>query len=154
MLTMATWVSARKASRSDRLMASDMSNLRVSGRGDDSLSLQVCQDVPRALLDASLARVDRELGLEWRLVRCRDAGELLDLAGARLLVEPLHVALLAHLDGTVDEYLDEVARPQKAADLIAVRPVRRDEGRKRHEAGVGEELRHLADAAAVRGAVL
>ena len=37
--------------------------------------------------------VDAELGALGRLVRVRDAGELLDLAGERLLVEALHVAL-------------------------------------------------------------
>ena len=95
-----------------------------------------------------------QLGLGRRLVRRGDAGELLDLAGARLLVEPLHVALLADLDRAVDEDLDEVARLHDRAHLIAVGAVRRDEGRQRHDAGVGEELRDLADAADVLGAVL
>ena len=40
------------------------------------------------------------------------------------------------------------------AHLVAVGAVRRDEGRERDDAGVGEELRDLADAADVLGAVL
>src|SRR6266481_4784994 len=83
--------------------------------------------LPRARVDALAAGVDRQLGRQRRLVRSGDAGELLDLAGARLLVEAFHVALLTDLDRTLDVHLDEVIAHQRP-DLIAVGAVRRDEG--------------------------
>jgi hypothetical protein len=99
-------------------------------------------------------RRDRQLRVGRRLVRRGDPGELLDLAGARLLVEALHVALLADLDRAVDEDLDEIAGLHERAHLVAVGPIRRDEGRDGDDAGVGEELRDLADAPDVLGAIL
>jgi hypothetical protein len=47
--------------------------------------------------------VQGDLGAERRLVRIRDAGELLDLALEGLLVEALDVALGADLDRGLDE---------------------------------------------------
>src|SRR5262249_14946389 len=70
----------------------------VSAGGNDALTLQVGDDLVRARLDALSAGVDGELWVERRLVRGRDACELLDLARACFLVETLHVALLADLD--------------------------------------------------------
>src|SRR5205823_1061303 len=123
-----------------------------AARHDPAL-LEQAEDLGDARLDGLVTRADRELRLERRLVRGRDPGELRDLAGARLLVETLDVALLARLDRAVDEDLDEVARLHDRPHLIAVRPVRRDERRQRHKARVGEELRDLADPADVLGAV-
>ena len=82
-------------------------------------------------------------------------GELRDLAGARLLVEPLRVARLAGLEGGRDVHLDEVARPRRS-------PARRRGPRGTGEMKevstitprVGEQLRDLGDAADVLGAVL
>ena len=88
--------------------------------------------------------------LVWR----GDTGELLDLAGAGLLVEALQVALLAHLDRAVDEHLDEVPLLHDGAHLVAVGAVGRDERGQGDQPGVREELRHLADAADVLGPVL
>jgi len=85
-----------------------------------------------------------------RLVRRRDAREVLDLPRARLLVEPLRVALLGDLDRDVDVDLDEgdglVALGDGAVQVardLAVGEVRRDEGRQGCGRGVGEELRDL-----------
>src|SRR6266404_5652811 len=114
----------------------------------DAALLEVREDLARARVDALAAGVDLELGRERRLVRGGDAGELLDLAGARLLVEAFHVALLADLDRALDVHLDEISG-HEGAHLIAVGAVRRDEGGERDDAGVGEELRDLADAADV-----
>ena len=60
-----------------------------------------------ALIDRELLGVECELGVDGRLVGRVDAGEVLNEAGARLLVESLHVALLAQLERRLDVYLDE-----------------------------------------------
>ena len=53
------------------------------------------------------AGVQHELGGRGGLVGVVDAGEAGELAGPRLLVEALGVALLAQLERGVDEHLDE-----------------------------------------------
>jgi hypothetical protein len=53
--------------------------------------------------------LDVQLGPLRRLIGARDAGEVLDLAGLRLLVEALGIALDTDLDRRVDEDLDEFA---------------------------------------------
>ena len=65
-------------------------------------------------------------GFSGAFVRRGDAGELLDLAGARLFVEALRVALLADFERRVDEDFDEIA-PAFERDLagaVAVGAVR------------------------------
>ena len=54
--------------------------------------------------------VERQLGVQRRLVRVVDAGEAGDLARARLGVPALDVALLADLEGRVHEDLHERVR--------------------------------------------
>lgn len=84
------------------------------------------------------------------LVRSADASELLDLAGASLLVQTLGVALLSLLNGNVDEDFDEGERRlvvlgvvvEVAGDL-AVGLVGRDERGEGDGGAVGEELGDL-----------
>ena len=106
-----------------------------------------------ARLDGERGRVEHQLGSLRGLVGRRDAGELRDLAGAGLLVEALRVAPLAGLERRVDVHLDEVARREERPGRVAVRAVGRDERGQHEHAAVGEELRDLADAADVLGAV-
>lgn len=126
--------------------------LLLLGGRDQSLRLQPRDDIDDALLDGLLCRVDGDLGVLGGLVRRADAGELLDLARARLLVQALGIALLGHLDGDLDVDLDEgdglIGRPGRlggvqGAGEIAVRLERRDEGRQGDGRRVGEELGHL-----------
>src|SRR5439155_18288801 len=100
----------------------------TSGARHDAARLEVLEHLPRARLGRLRVRVDRQLGREGRLVRRRDAGELRDLARPGLLVEPLHVALLADLERAVDVDLDEVARRHERAYLVTIGAVGRDEG--------------------------
>src|SRR4051794_40664544 len=72
---------ARSRSRSDVPVRQDVPPLD-----------QLVDDRVGALLDRELAGVDRDLGVERRLVGVVDAGEPLDLAGAGLGVEALDVA--------------------------------------------------------------
>lgn len=108
--------------------------------------------------------LDDDLGVLGGLVGGADAGELLYLAGAGLLVEALGIALLGDGDGDVDVDLDEGqglvvgaagagGGVQLAGDL-AVGLVGRDEGGQGNGAGVGEQLGDLGDAANVLVAVL
>ena len=53
--------------------------------------------------------VDADFGILRPLVRAVDAGEVLELAGPRLLVEALHIAALGDLERGVDEDFDELA---------------------------------------------
>ena len=96
---------------------------------------------------------DDDLGVLGGLVGGADAGELLDLAGAGLLVEALGVALLGDLDGHVDVDLDEgdgvvagLLRPGRLVQVARQLPVRlegRDERGQRDGGRVGEELGNL-----------
>lgn len=106
---------------------------------------------------------DRDLGVLGRLVRATYSRELLDLAGPRLLVQALRVALLGDLDGDVDVDLDERdglvvgalpgGRRVQVARQLPVRAERRDEGRDGDAGAVREQLGHFADAPDVLGAV-
>ena len=79
-----------------------------------------------------------------------------ELAGARLGVEPLRVARLAHLERCVDEHLDErEARGLvQRAGVVAPGAVRADDRDERDDPGVGEEAGDLGDATHVLGPVL
>src|SRR5690349_11967934 len=124
-----------------------------SAARDDAALGEQRDDRRDALFDTLPVGAERELRLRGRLVRRGDAGELLDLSRTRLLVEALHVALLADLERALDEHLDEVLGHERA-NLVAVGAVRGDERRDRHHAGLGEELRDLADPSDVLGPVL
>src|SRR5262245_53813375 len=60
-----------------------------------------------------LAGIELELGPFGRLVGGIDAGEIGDQPGARLAVETLGIARLAHLERGIDENLDELARVEQ-----------------------------------------
>src|SRR5206468_481671 len=65
---------------------------------DEAALLEEFDDLPRRLLGGLALGLADDLGVFGRLVGIRDAGELLDLAGASLRVEPLDIAVLARLD--------------------------------------------------------
>lgn len=85
-----------------------------------------------------------------------DPGKSLDAAGARLPVQALDVALLAHVEGRVDEHLKE-GQIRVAVDLtghVSVLGEGRHEAAQRHDPAVGEQARHLGHAPDVLLAVL
>lgn len=115
-----------------------------------TLLLQVVGDDLHGLLDAGLLAVNVDLRVLGSLVGSADAGELLDLASASLLVQTLGVALLSLLDGNVNEDLDEGKRSLavlgvgvKVTGDLAVGLVGGDEGGKGDGGAVGEELGDL-----------
>lgn len=128
---------------------------------DQVLLLQVLDDLRDALLDAVLVGLDDDLGVLRGLVGGGDAGEVLDLAGAGLLVEALRVALLGDLDGDIDVDLDEgegfvlagAADGVQIAGDLTVGAVGGDEGGEGDGGAVGKELGDLGDAADVLVAV-
>ena len=81
-----------------------------------------------------------DLRLERRLVGRADAGEILDLAGARFFVETFHVALFGERQRCVDKDLDEIAVVQK---LARERELRGEQLRLLREQGTGPVLERL-----------
>lgn len=115
-----------------------------------TLLLQVVGDDLHGLLDAGLLAVDVDLRVLGSLVGRTDTSELLDLAGASLLVQTLGVALLGLLNGNVNEDLDEGKRSLAVLGVgvevtgdLAVGLVGGDEGGKGDGGAVGEELGDL-----------
>src|SRR5512132_1740758 len=122
-------------------------------RRDQLPLLEQREDRRGRLLRRLVLGVERELGVERRLVRIRDPGELLDLAPEGLLVEPLDVALRADLDRGLDEDLDEAVAHQLAR-LVAELAVGGDRGGDHRDAVAGEQVRDERDPADVGVAVL
>ena len=123
--------------------------LGVGHRSGAHLAEQAVDDQLGRVLGAGRGGVDADLGLLGRFVGAVDAGEVLELARARLLVEALHVARLGDRERGVDEDLDELALGQHRADHLALGAERADEGGEHDQAGVGHQLGDLADAADV-----
>ena len=90
-----------------------------------------------------------ELGIERRLIRRRDTGEVLNLPAKRAGVQTLRITADEHLEGTVDEYFNE----KPCVRSPCFRPhctVRRDDGDDRNCALAGNAIGELPDATHVR----
>lgn len=95
--------------------------------------------------------LDDDFRVAGLLVGSGNTSELLDLAGASLLVETLGVTLLGNLEGHVNVDLDEwdglvvgaLSLGVKRASEVTVGAVGRDEGGDGDSGGVGEELSDL-----------
>src|ERR1035437_4953938 len=123
-----------------------------------------CHDPPggQGLEDRGCRRGGGDLGAAHHqlrrlggLVRVVDAGEPGQLTGPGSPVEALRVAGLAHVEGRVDEDLEE-HQAARLVDSPGLRPacsVGADEGGADDEAGVGEEPSDLADPTDVLGPV-
>src|SRR5882672_289735 len=120
--------------------------------GQEAALLEVVEDRLGRLLDRLLAGVHGHLGIERVLVRVADARELLDDAGAGLLVETLGVALLDHFERRLDVHLDERGAGL-LAHFVADVAVGRDRGRDRDHAIAREHVGDETDAADVGVAV-
>src|SRR5918994_7545110 len=114
--------------------------------------LELLYDLAGALFRRLFVGLEDEVGGVRRLVGVGDPGELLYLPGEGFLVEALDVPLCAHLQWSIDEYLDEVYDP--APHLVPRLFVRRD-GADDHAYPVArEQVRHEADPEHVYVAVL
>src|SRR5262249_34401765 len=117
------------------------------------LPLDGAPDQVDALTDGSRRGVYEQGGIFGRLVGRGDAGELGDLADARLPVEALDVPGLADLERRAEIYLEEPIRADDLARALAVLPERRNHRHQRDRAGVVEQPRDLGGAAEILGAV-
>ena len=103
------------------------------------------------------ARAQQQVRAQRRLVRVVDAGEVRDLAGARLGVEALRVARLARPRAGCRRTPRRTAgrrRRGSRAARVAVGAVRADQRDERDHAGVGDQPGDLADPPDVLVAVL
>src|SRR5579872_941567 len=115
---------------------------------------QKVENPTRALVRSFLLRADVHLGLQRRLVRVGNAGELFQFAAARSLVH-LHLAVAggAHVERAIGEDFDE-PRSDLRAHLIARLAVWGD-GRTDHRHAVTrQQMGDKTDAADVRVAIL
>src|SRR5665809_47791 len=113
---------------------------------------QLVDDLLCGFLDAELVRAQFDLRAGRRLVGVVDSGKALGLAGARLGVETLDVALFADLERGVCVHLDEVLGHH--ARLFSDRAIRRNRGRNHERAVALKEMGHERDTTNVRVAVL
>ena len=109
-----------------------------------------------ALLDRQRAGVERDLGIERRLIGIVNAREAHGLAvgdgRAGLGVHPLDVALLADVDRSAAIDFDEVSL-RHLAGLVADRAIRADDRAKRGPAVLGDQAGDITDAPDVGVAV-
>src|SRR5919198_824718 len=117
--------------------------------------LELAEHPVRALLGRGRLGIDDELRAGRRLIRVGDAGELLDLAGERLLVQPFHIPRRAGLHRGFDVDLDE--RPEFLDHVPRLAPrgfVGRNRGDEDGGAVPGQPRGDPADALDVRVPVL
>src|SRR5690554_3038240 len=81
------------------------------------------------------------------LVGGGNAGEVLDLPCPRFLIQAFRVPVFASVQRGVHEHLDELAGGEQVAYQAAVAGEGADEGAENDQAGIGEQLAHLANAA-------
>ena len=73
------------------------------------ISLHVVDDLAHAVFDVGRLGIDDQLRLGRRLIRRRDSGEVGNLSGPGLTVEPLGIAPFAGFQTGLDENLVEAA---------------------------------------------
>ena len=107
--------------------------------------LQSLNDLLHTVVDRPGLGVDHQLGAVRLLVGLVDPSEALDDAGPGLLVEPLHVPLLALLQagGHVDLVKGQAVLFVELPGEVAVLLERRHEGAESHYPTVSEQLAHL-----------
>src|SRR6185437_3285856 len=145
--------SGHAARQQVRIGASSSSRRRgLTGATEDEVALDIEDEPGKALLDGLLPGVEYEFRRRRRFIGGGDAGELGDLAGARLAVEALGVARLADGErrGDVD-FVEEIR--MRGADPLAIGEVWRDEGGDDDEARAGHQCGDFADATDVLDAV-
>src|SRR3989338_1802844 len=124
---------------------------RPRGRNPPVL-FQVREDRLEAVLFRLLSGIHHNFCFQWRLVRVRDAGEVLELAGQRLLVEPFDIPPGQLLDRALHVHFDELA--DLLTVVVANLAVGRDRRADGHDPVARQQLADIADALDVRVAVL
>src|SRR5439155_3361219 len=121
---------------------------------DESLFLQVKDDLLRRLVRCHVCGVNHYIGILWGLVWVRYAGNLLDQSGPGLGVESLPVSFFANLNGSSDmhQYKTSV-RLDHFPHLVPDAGVRRDRCAECNATVLGNFRRHKANAPDVDVAV-
>ena len=130
-----------------------LSRSRVRSRAHEALFFEPRQNLVDGFFDGFFARVDFDFGVGGSFVGVGDAGEVLDLAGTRLGVEALGVALFDHGQGSFHVDLDE-GRVALGAALVAHGAVGADGSGDRADPVARQHVGHKTDAADVGVAVL
>ena len=125
-------------------------------RGPTYVLLESLYDLLDTVVHRPGLRIDEQVGAVRRLVGLVDTSEALDDPGPGLLVEALHVPLLALLQrgGHVDLIEGKAVLLVELPGEVPVLLEGGDEGAERHHAAVSEELPHLGHPADVLLAVL
>src|SRR5580692_7389457 len=105
---------------------------------DKAFALQMQNDLLRSFFGAQFSRVDYNVSILWFFVGIRNAGKLLQNAGAGFRVKTFPVALFTGLDRGCDMYQDETTnRFDHSTHRFAGRVVRSDRGADRDPAVLG-----------------
>lgn len=122
---------------------------------EESLGLEMENNLVDGLLDTDVSGVDSELGGWGVLVGEVDTRNLLDLATARLLVETAVVSLLTDLDGSAEVHLNKSTSGglDEGADLLADVLEGGDGGDDAGATGLGDKTGDVANTADVLIAV-
>src|SRR5438067_10937845 len=120
-------LSGETRSHSGLCRRSQNCRLRYISRERASLQ-QMIEQARGALLDRFYRAVNKEIGRERRFVRIRDASEVFDLAGERLLVKPFDIAFDEHRKRRTHEDFNKLGAVafDRLTNIITRLPVRRD----------------------------
>lgn len=86
--------------------------------------MQLHDDLVQALLHVFAVRLDRDLTIEWKLVRIIDAGEVGQPSGARFDMHSFRVSFLTAFGGTAHVNPDEIV--DILSDFVSRRTIRAD----------------------------
>ena len=87
-----------------------MLNTKLNGNGSlGILNLEIFQDFRDGFGNSQLIRAQFDFRFGWRLVGSGDAGEFLDLVGARFGVKAFGIALFADFQRRIDEDFNELS---------------------------------------------
>jgi hypothetical protein len=125
----------------------ELCSLEAIERSNNAAPHQILDHLLRQDVGATLARLQVQFGIFWRLIRRVDPGEVLDLAGQCAPIQALWIARDALFKRRIDEDFDEFAVFEQFANHGALGMKRRDERAQRDQAGLGHQFRHLANAA-------
>jgi hypothetical protein len=111
-------------------------SVSASARSRLAVADELLNDEVGRFVRTHRGRIDAQFSIFGRLVRAVDAGEILELAGARLGVEAFDVALFGFGERRIDEDLEELAFRDHLPHHLSLRPERRDKGREDDQARI------------------
>src|SRR5262245_1963182 len=122
MMRAAGWRST--SATSSAATSSRASSSTIASRLDspqDADGAQLLENLIGSLFRRQPCRLDADLRMLRWLVGRVDAGEILELSPARLLIEPFRVPLLGHRQWRIHEDLEELLRVEQLARAASLR---------------------------------